>query len=497
MFRGMLLAVAAAAVAVGFGAVPAEADTGLVPPTDWTARFDPASVPQPADGARALDAAASLTPTVEPVAVTDAELATVGASGSAPAIATPALFIVDNDRVECPNADFTSITAAAAAAPPGATIRVCPGRYEESVPVLKDALTLVAPRHQGQASQCPNDAADDPTNYAIVDPPTGTNGFTIAANGVVLDGFVVTNTTGLGSSGIVTSPLHSGYVVQHNVVQDNGYFGVQWRSSGAVASVFSHNCVRHQNVVPPAGPGNFREGLRVDRASNSTIENNEFDDNFQAVDLIDCFCSSMDVVHNDFVSNFVAVPIGDSFNGFFQPQLTNGLIAYNHFVGNTNGAVNLIVGVTDTDIAYNLVEGPAIWGMSLEGSNQNTVIEQNHIRGTDLFGIFVHDGTGHLVQNNLVEDNGNTGILLTQNANGNTIRENHVLDNGFYGIRANGPGAQASGNTIERNKAIGNGFVDCSDGSVGAGTSGTANLWIDDLGKTEDRPGLCTKPQTP
>jgi hypothetical protein len=34
---------------------------------------------------------------------------------------------------------------------------------------------------------------------------------------------------------------------------------------------------------------------------------------------------------------------------------------------------------------------------------------------------------------------------------------------------------------------------DCHDDSVGLGTAGTANLWIKNHGRTENRPGLCKK----
>jgi hypothetical protein len=45
--------------------------------------------------------------------------------------------LVDNDKVQCPNAQFTSIQAAVIAAPPGAVISVCPGTYPEQVRINK------------------------------------------------------------------------------------------------------------------------------------------------------------------------------------------------------------------------------------------------------------------------------------------------------------------------------------------------------------------------
>lgn len=45
--------------------------------------------------------------------------------------------LVDNDRVQCPNAQFTSIQEAVLAAPAGAVISVCPGTYPETVRINK------------------------------------------------------------------------------------------------------------------------------------------------------------------------------------------------------------------------------------------------------------------------------------------------------------------------------------------------------------------------
>ena len=78
------------------------------------------------------------------------------------------VFMVDDDRVQCPKADFTSINAAAAAASPGDTIEVCPGQYNESVLVTKTLTILAAP---GNAERNPL-RTPNPRRDAIVQPPT-------------------------------------------------------------------------------------------------------------------------------------------------------------------------------------------------------------------------------------------------------------------------------------------------------------------------------------
>lgn len=64
----------------------------------------------------------------------------LGFAGSAQA-ASAATLVVDDDRAQCPSAAYTSIQAAADAAPAGSTIRVCPGTYAEQV-VLTQAVRI-------------------------------------------------------------------------------------------------------------------------------------------------------------------------------------------------------------------------------------------------------------------------------------------------------------------------------------------------------------------
>src|SRR5207244_2566946 len=64
------------------------------------------------------------------------------AAAVGPAAAGPRTLVVDDDRQQCPNAAYTSISAAIAAASPGDNIRVCAGLYNETVVVDKAGLSL-------------------------------------------------------------------------------------------------------------------------------------------------------------------------------------------------------------------------------------------------------------------------------------------------------------------------------------------------------------------
>src|ERR671923_1470144 len=56
----------------------------------------------------------------------------------------PGTLVVDNDGADCPQAQFTTINAAVAAASPGDKILVCPGVYLETVEVTKPDLRIEA-----------------------------------------------------------------------------------------------------------------------------------------------------------------------------------------------------------------------------------------------------------------------------------------------------------------------------------------------------------------
>ena len=78
------------------------------------------------------------------IGVADGDLATVGPTAPASSSNSDSMLIVDDDRADCPNAQFTTVQAAVTAALPGDTIKVCRGTYVEQVtiPAGKDNLTL-------------------------------------------------------------------------------------------------------------------------------------------------------------------------------------------------------------------------------------------------------------------------------------------------------------------------------------------------------------------
>jgi parallel beta-helix repeat protein len=111
-----------------------------------------AAGPAPEGGPPSTTAAAGPVHITVPFAPGEVDLSTLGVSptdlltvGPIPSLSTPpGNLIVDDDMLDCPNAQYTSIQLAVNAAQPGDKIKVCRGTYMEQVtiPSGKDGLTL-------------------------------------------------------------------------------------------------------------------------------------------------------------------------------------------------------------------------------------------------------------------------------------------------------------------------------------------------------------------
>ena len=103
-------------------------------------------------------------------------------AGAGVALASATTWHVDDDLVQRPDANFTSIQDAVDAASPGDTIIVYPGTYTENVDVNKDHLTI---KSEGGADSTIVQAAD--SDYPV---------FEVTADYVNISGFTVKDATG-------------------------------------------------------------------------------------------------------------------------------------------------------------------------------------------------------------------------------------------------------------------------------------------------------------
>jgi parallel beta-helix repeat protein len=410
--------------------------------------------------------AAGLDPTITDLAVTDSQLTSTGVTlDTIPVLLSdPSMLTVDDDKVQCPDAEFTTINAAVLAASPGGIIRVCPGVYKESV-LIDKPLTLQAPRQQGQATECKSPVADDPTQEAIVmynatlNGGNPSEGFDVESSNVTIDGFKVepdpTFVTHDGV-GIFASRFFGGYDIRHNVVQLNT-IGIYVNSNGSATTYVRENCSRLNNL----GGASSGDGLYSDQGlSNAQITNNYFTGDQSNAIVVDTFLTAphdIAITHNESANDGAIVTFASA-----GPAAYNLAVDYNKVTGSVGSGI-VTFSVTNSEYSFNDVENGTFNGVSLHFTTSSAV-KSNKAIGFKQSGIRLGDSSNsNTVANNRAENNVEAGLQATEMSSGNTIQQNHM-----------------KGNT-----------PDCHDDTFGTGTAGTANFWINDFGYTEDRTGIC------
>lgn len=398
---------------------------------------------------------------------------------------------VDDDRRQCPTAQFTSIQAAVTASGPGDTILVCPGFYPEAVlvPPTKAGLKIRGTLAGNDARFRQPLAPADPNRDAIVDPP-GQPGFNIQADRVTVSTFVVQGAE--GNPGILTSPEFSGYDIVNNLIRNNT-FGLYLNSNGDHKSDVEKNFFVANNLPGPASGVGIYSDFGV---------------------------GSVDIRENVFTGQALASMVFAAGTGTAPPAPQEDLDIKRNLIVDDNSIV--LFNVTDSDVSENLIVRPRGDGVFIGGGVSDVSISRNTVQGSGFDGVYIQNDptldlntdivisrnlltgnalngvelfgdpaagavTGIVIERNVTSSNGQDGIFLN-NGDGNLIRRNQSERNRRDGIRL---GVDSTGNMVTRNRMQGNGEHDCHDDSVGTGTAGTANFWTKNRGNTENRPGLC------
>jgi hypothetical protein len=494
MKRVLILVAVVGVVAFGSGAQPALAyDDGP------SASIDPGQL---LTYPTALAGLGDTLPTFDPTDVAIAGIPdTAVGINSAPAVALPdpppgTTLIVDDDHMQCPNATFTTINAAVAAALPGYTIKVCPGIYRENVivPVTKQQLTFLG-QTQASDGRCANPVTPDRKHDSVVQypyaPGTGANGgsagFSVQASGVVIDGFIVEPLTGTGGptqdgDGVYSSKDVSGTVVQNSIIQHNAR-GVHLFSNGLTESVVRMNCIRDNNL----GPSNTLTGqgiyLDID-FSNALIEHNFTTLNSSAA--MNLYISSdVTISHNKSLADSSAVAIFasslDSPKGPIEVfyNLATKATGSTFFIGGANDDLHII----DNDLRNGAFSGIRFSNLTFVGPLLAPSLDVE-VRGNQVQRMGLDPGSFP-----------SSGIRAGTNSLGDsTLARNNSHDNVVDGIRIEAGGN--GGNVITLNTLKHNGEHDCHDDTVGPLTGATLNTWTNNEGDTENRPDLCKHAST-
>jgi len=353
----------------------------------------------------------------------------------AAAITSPAAaaktIVVDDNGLDCKNADYTTIQAAVTAAPANGKIQVCDGTYVEQVtiPATKNGLDLSSKKHWGATIKAP---AAMVGSKAIVQ-VTG-------AQDVRITDFVISGPGGGGCDSI--------------------RWGV--RLDGGASATIEKN---HITMIRDAGTSGCQNGvgILVGRQSETQTATATIRDN-----LID-----------DYQKNGLTVDNTGSYANITHNVITGpGPIDYIA----TNGA-QISRGAT-ADVDHNTISDNIYTPQSTVSTNillfqSGAVnIDHNTLLRADV-GLDAFQASGLVASHNESSDNVWDGFFL-ENTTGAKLSHNDANDNGEWGI---GLWSDSSNNVMDHNKMSGNGDVDAYDGNR------PANTWTHNKCDTDTPPG--------
>jgi hypothetical protein len=344
---------------------------------------------------------------------------------------------------------FGTIQGAVDVAPSGATIWVCPGLYEETVKVETPHLTI-------NGANAGRDATThDRRRESVVShlDPDGT--VQLLADDITWNGFTIRGFSGLKNGpGMLTSKDHSGYLIRDTIFEDNGV-GLDLGSNGKHPTFVCRNRFIANNEFGAGGFGVFS----ARGAQQVLITYNRFERHNQA---------------------------GIFFADRGAPQ-QNVLIDHNKSVDDLSFAT--IYASTHVRLTHNsatarvgdpVFKGPAS-AIFIGARNDDVVVHQNRVHSASGNGIDVTDSAepkqGHA-------DDPPDNVVVSKN------KAEHAQLAGLH-MATDTVGVKVTGNTANDND-----LWDCQDESSGTGTAGTANTWVDNLGGTSSRVGLCSPPPT-
>jgi hypothetical protein len=383
-------------------------------------------------------------------------LLTALAAGVIAVCAVPAMakeFRVDDfPKLDCPNADFTTIQAAVDAAGSGDQIKVCPGNYPEHVVIegpSKNKLKLESTKKLQAHVQFPMTPPSGGYPDAIV--------LVRGSQDVKIKGFTIegpwSDSPGVGCA----QPTHYGVRVD----------------GGGDAKIEENHITQIQDAIVALRGCQDGLAIRVGRYFETPTQTGSADIVHNTIDTyqkngvtIDGTGSSAKVEHNT-IDGGGSDPIIAK-NGVQIGRGAEARVHENDISGNSYTGV----GPPPPGDAIDDNDATGILVFEVTGGVE---LSNNDLAGNDL-GVELG---GRFADEETPDFGATTGVL---------IKDNKVTNSVFDGLRANEDALQ---NKFENNKSSGSGSHDCHDDSAGGGTAGTANTWKGNKGVTQTPAGIC------
>lgn len=342
--------------------------------------------------------------------------------------------VVDDDKLECPNAAFTRIQDAVDAAAPGSQIRVCKGTYVEQVSIGKpldleaDSGAVLMP-----ASMQAN-ASSLSSGSAIAAALLVSNTTNVTIRGLILDGAnngisqCAPDLMGIlfqNASGEIDRVAVRNFKLAGSLNGCQSGTGIFVQSgNGGLSQVEIHRSTIHDfqkngitanevgtstfidgNVVTGLGPttGAAQNGIQIGFGAGGSIQNNTVANNVWAPCTAVVTCTA--VATNILVEQSDGIVIKGNNAGISQV----GIFVHG----------NQILATQNQTFATSVFDG-----IHIEG-------DQSQVRHNDVFngaesGIFI-DGNNNVLERNTITESA-IGILKMAGSTGNLIRLNNVFD---------------------------------------------------------------------
>jgi len=344
-----------------------------------------------------------------------------------------AQLVVDDDKVECPNAGFTHIQDAIDAASPGDEIHICKGIYAEQVAIRKPLKI-------------------DADNGAILVPSTmQANTTSLFDAAPIATALLVADTTGVSISGLAVDGVNNGisqcapdligisfqnasgeldHIAVRNFALSASLNGCQsgtgifvQSGNGGVSKVEIVNCTVHdfqkngitadekgtvtiirRNVVTGIGPtaGAAQNGVQIGFGAAGSILDNAVTNNVWSP-CTAATCAA--VATNILVTQSDGVEVSGNTAGISQ--------------------VNIFVHGNNAEIEHNETFATVVFdGIRLQGDQSR--VRQNHVLNGAESGIFL-SGNSNVVTDNAITE-ATIGVLKETGSSGNIIARNHFFN---------------------------------------------------------------------